>query len=130
RAANFGQCLGLLPPSNTAVISNVTLSPDSPKAGSNLEIKGSATTETNIDEDDLFIFAILDVTVSPPQPVFFPEPFYICAKTECNNTKTFNFDENYVLSLPSLPVKFVVGVAIGPNSSKVKACGVAFFPEQ
>ncbi|CAG8782794.1 6013_t:CDS:1 [Cetraspora pellucida] len=130
RAANFGQCQGLPPSSKATVISNVTLSPDPPKAGSNLEVKGSATTETNIDKDDLFFFVMFDTNNNA---LFVPEPFNICAKTECPTT-TFNFDENYDLStVPSLPEDFLVAIVIAPNLTDplaAKACGEALFPEQ
>ncbi|CAG8620271.1 24393_t:CDS:1 [Cetraspora pellucida] len=122
RAATFEQC-SVHP--DAAVISNVTLSPDPPKSGSNLEVKGSATTKTNIDNLDLFALIIETAGKN-----IFTGPFVdICTKTECQTT-TFNFDKLYNLSdLTSLPAKYDVGVLIGPDPFMIKACGVASFPE-
>ncbi|CAG8655930.1 24850_t:CDS:1 [Cetraspora pellucida] len=133
RAAKFGQCPPpFQPPPITAVISDVSISPDPPKAGSELKVTGSATTNVDITKDDFFGFVILDIT-SPatPVPVFAGKPVDICKKTTCP-TKTFNFNEVYDLSsLKSLPATYIVGVAIGPitnDTSLVLACGEATFP--
>ncbi|CAG8808482.1 23633_t:CDS:1 [Cetraspora pellucida] len=123
RAAKFKRCEPHVP-----AINNVTLSPDPPKAGSNLEVKGSATPRDAIINGDLFFFAIIDITTI--QYVFHPPPLDICANTECP-TLTFNFDINYNLSdVRSFPEKFGVGIQIGPDITRLKACGGALFPKK
>ncbi|CAG8628328.1 17272_t:CDS:1 [Cetraspora pellucida] len=121
RAAQFQQCDGSIPGIDVKII------PDPPKAGSNLEVKGS--TETNIDTGDFIFFGIADLTGSQPVLIFSGTPVDICAKTKCPTT-TYNFDENYDLSnVTSFPEKFGVAVLIGPDSSDPpKACEFAVFP--
>ncbi|CAG8533883.1 5230_t:CDS:1 [Cetraspora pellucida] len=126
RAATFGYCQGAS--QDLAIISNVKLSPNPPKVGSNLKVKGSATTNTNIVDGDSFIFAIVDAVTDD---TLFLGPFVdICSKTTCPTT-TINFGEHYNLKLnvTSLPAKYNVGVLIGTGLSKIKACGEAHFPE-
>ncbi|CAG8783815.1 22210_t:CDS:1, partial [Cetraspora pellucida] len=124
-AATFGQCQGAS--QDLAVISNVTLSPDPPEAGSDLEVKGSATTDDAIVVGDSIIFAIVDAVTND---TIFLSPFVnICLNTTCP-TKTITFDEHYnLLNVTSLPAEYYVGVLIGSDLSKIKACGEALLPE-
>ncbi|CAG8673501.1 1938_t:CDS:1, partial [Cetraspora pellucida] len=70
------------PSQDLTVVSNVTLSPDPPKAGSDLEVKGSATTKTNIDKGDFFVLLIED-SANPSEVIFSDNPVDICTKTKC-----------------------------------------------
>ncbi|CAG8678822.1 6344_t:CDS:1 [Cetraspora pellucida] len=122
RAAKFVKC-----DSHTPAISNVTLSPDSPKAGSNLEVKGSATTNDAIVNGDTFNFVILDLHPENPSPVFVGPTVDICTKTKCP-TNTFIFDKTYDLSrVASLPSGYLIAITIEPSDrdpTKIKACAV------
>ncbi|CAG8686490.1 11384_t:CDS:1, partial [Cetraspora pellucida] len=124
-AADFKPCSDSVPGVS------VTIIPDPPKAGSNLEVKGSATAETNFDKGDTYFFGILDFTnPQKPTPVFLGTPVDICAKTKCPTT-TYNFDENYDLSnVTSFPEQFAVAVIIDFFDPLLppKACAAAFFP--
>jgi len=108
-------------------IEDVTISPDPPESGKNVNFKISGTAEETIPEGSTLFIAFVNLDSTPDAPKFIGEPFsaQVCDgdKFKCPVGQGSTFEKSVDIAAPNnLPTAYVIVVAVTDKDKNIVGC--------